>query len=319
VYKESQSIEPGFWRRLYGGIGAKRPWEEPLGTDQQYAILYGTWRVYDLLPEKLQADVKKATIGSLRWYMRQGYSYLYTNQIYHSIEPVPKHLQSKMTADFCGPHALSYYIPALLWCHKLTGQQRFIDDYNWMLERYIRNADAKTHEKQFSRWMGLYMAYELAPQKDKALFDGIMQELLPKYMLVMERIAKNRGIGPGFEKWLQPDWSSVTEPNIPHRPDEDYDDVSVYSEPFQKLRYVPLCQVRDMLIYANYHPENVNLNVLRSILLYADTPAHFTIYYDPTDTIMPKPLEHLSRWMHTWSYVGWIGSYWKLRLLEKQY
>lgn len=315
VFEDSQRVERGFWKRLYGGLGAKRPWEEPLGTDQHFAIVHGLWRVYDVLPESLREKVKHAVVESLLWYMRQGYRYLYVNALYHNIEPVPAHLRGKMAADFCGPHALSYYIPALLWCHELTRQKRFIDDYHWMIERYVKHATPQEHEQQFSRWVGLFMAYELAPAEDKQLFDSIMQELMPKYMDVMVRIAENNGIGPSFERWLEPDWSAVMEPNIPHRRPEAYEDVNIYSEPFAKLRYAPLTQVKDMLIYAGYHPECVDREALKRILLEADSPSHFVMYYDPTDAIMPEPLKHLSRWMHTWSYVSWAGAYWKLRLM----
>ena len=312
VFDESQSIEPGFHKRLYGGIGALRKWEEPLGTDQHVFVLHGSWSCYDLLDEKMQEKIKRVTTESLLWYMRKGYRYNYRRAVLHGLEAEPGHPNV-----YAGLHALSYYIPALLWSYELTGEKRFIDDYEWLMDRYIRSADLHTHERAWVRWRGLFMASELAPEKDKKFFNQIIDNLMSRYMTVMERIADNNGIGPQYHAWLEPDWNSVMNPEVEQfKPDMDGSPTEHYR--LGKLsRYCPLVQVSDMLRYAKHFPENAELDVFMRILLAAKTPSHFCMYYDPTDSIMPKQLEYWSRSVKTHSYINWLDAYYQLRILRE--
>lgn len=316
TFEDSQKIERGFHKRLYGGIGANRPWEEPLGTDQHVYVLPGCWKVYNLLSPELRNKVKHMTTESLLWYMRKGYRYIYNNYIYHEIEPVPDTMKSKMQACFEGPHALSYYLPALLWCHELTGEKRYIDDYNWMMDRYVRKASAEMHERQFNRWAGLFMAYQLAPEKDKQTWAGIVDELMIPYMTVMKRIAENNGIGPQFEKWLNPQWDAVKADTLPRTIREmvrENPDTTITDY----LRYCPLMQVRDMLDYARMRPGKADIGSLKQILLCAGTPSHFAMYYDPSFSIMPENLDYYARWGMGHSYVAWVASYYRLKSMNE--
>lgn len=313
IFDKSQSIEPGFFKRPYGGLGAVRQRQEPLGTDQAYAILAGTREVYDLLEPDLQAEVKRMTVDSLLWYARQGYRYVYYHIHYHAIEAGPFD-----KGTFGGRHALSYYVPALLWCYEITGERRFIDDYHWMFDRYIRDRDLSENARAFSRWWGLLVTSELAPEEHQPFFRDLTEQMMSRYLVVLDRLAEHNSVGPGYTSWLEPDWSFVFNP--PDLPDLDKEGTLRQRGDMLRswIRYAPLMQIRDIVHYAGQRPGAVNLDTVKRVLVQADTPYHFCYYYDPTESVLPPKMRFYDRYMVPHSYSGWLGAYWRMRHMERE-
>ncbi|MBI4026777.1 MAG: hypothetical protein HY360_17470, partial [Verrucomicrobia bacterium] len=113
----------GFFRRLYAGRHGQWPYPEILGTDQMAPLQFGLLQARDFLDSTAQRELDTVLVGALGWYLTRNFAYLYRGTAIHNIEG--------------GPHALSYYLPALVWAHRVTGNPKYLKAFHRMHEDYL--------------------------------------------------------------------------------------------------------------------------------------------------------------------------------------
>jgi hypothetical protein len=117
VYTKSQAHGAGAFLRPYGGLEQMHNFNEPLGTDQASTLFAGAYLYWDRVraaDAALAGEIADTLIGSLAWYEQQGFSYLYYQWFQH-------------TWTFGGAHATSYYLPAIAFAARVTGEKRWND------------------------------------------------------------------------------------------------------------------------------------------------------------------------------------------------
>jgi hypothetical protein len=114
IFSCSQVYGIGNFLRPYGGFAKMGQFAEPLGTDQASPLFAGLFlysRHADQSTRDQIADVMLKTIG---WYETQGFAYFYYKSFIHAW-------------DVGSQHAASYYLPAIAWAAKLTGDKKWRD------------------------------------------------------------------------------------------------------------------------------------------------------------------------------------------------
>lgn len=115
VYYASQVYGVGTFLRPYGGrVGGfegMRRWMEPLGTDQAICLLTGQYALWKHADGKEKTELADIMIKTLSWYEQQDFRYLYYKSLIHTWEP--------------GRHAGGYYLPAIAFAAKVTGEQKW--------------------------------------------------------------------------------------------------------------------------------------------------------------------------------------------------
>jgi len=100
--------------RPYGGYLTMRAFAEPLGTDQASTLCSGLYRYSQHADTETRTQIADVMVKTLSWYEQQDFAYFYYKAFIHS-----------WNADF--QHAASYYLPAIAWAAKATGEKKWRD------------------------------------------------------------------------------------------------------------------------------------------------------------------------------------------------
>lgn len=115
VYYASQIFGIGSFLRPYGGqtggFAGMQRWMEPLGTDQAGPLLCGQYAVWKHAEGARKQELADIMVRTLTWYEQQGFRYLYYKTYIHPWNP--------------GDHAGSYYLPAIAFAAKVTGDPKW--------------------------------------------------------------------------------------------------------------------------------------------------------------------------------------------------
>ena len=128
VYYHSQVFGIGSFLRPYGGHDKMDTFAEPLGTDQATTMFSGVYRLMPYLANDARREAADIMVRTLKWYVDQGYRYWYYKCMIHDWAP-PLH------------HAASYYLPALLFAHRHTGDVAYLRDFNHHMKRHLSGGD----------------------------------------------------------------------------------------------------------------------------------------------------------------------------------
>lgn len=167
IYYESQVHGIGSFLRPYGGYEKMDSFMEPLGTDQASPMFSGLYLYMRHCDAATRAEITDVLLNTLRWYARQGFQYFYYKTFIHEWNGV---LQ----------HAASYYVPALAWAARVTGEpqwRRQLDEKLALFER-----PEFTPAKSFCWGSDLPILAELLGERFWQVFDleKMHRELLEK-------------------------------------------------------------------------------------------------------------------------------------------
>ena len=115
VYYVSQVYGSGSFLRPYGGFaggfaGMSR-WLEPLGTDQASALLSGQYALWKHAKGEDKKELADIILKTLSWYEQQDFRYVWYKSLIHTWTK--------------GSHAGSYYLPAIAFAAKVTGEEKW--------------------------------------------------------------------------------------------------------------------------------------------------------------------------------------------------
>lgn len=112
AYQSWASAGIGAFLRPYGGFDRFEAFGEPLGTDQAAPLFLGAWRLLPHLPAAEREETARILLATLTWYADAGFAYRYY-----------KCKQHYWRAPLY--HASSYYLPAIAWAARETGDERW--------------------------------------------------------------------------------------------------------------------------------------------------------------------------------------------------
>ena len=127
IYYASQVYGIGSFLRPYGGFERMGQFAEPLGTDQAAPLLHGLYGYSKYAPAWIRDEIADIMVKTLTWYEQQNFRYFYYKTLTHAWEiDLP-----------CGwPHAASYYLPAIAFAWKVTGDPRWQRHLNEKLKLF---------------------------------------------------------------------------------------------------------------------------------------------------------------------------------------
>lgn len=115
VYYASQVHGIGCFLRPYGGFkggfAGMNQWMEPLGTDQAGPLLCGQYALWKHADGEQKNELADIMVKTLSWYEQQGFRYLWYKSLVHGWRK--------------GGHAGSYYLPAIAFAAKVTGDHKW--------------------------------------------------------------------------------------------------------------------------------------------------------------------------------------------------
>jgi hypothetical protein len=114
TYSCSQVYGIGSFLRPYGGYEGMNDFVEPLGTDQASPMFSALYLYQKYADDTTKAQISDVLLKSLTWYERQGFEYFYYKCFIH---------EWNVTYQ----HAASYYLQAIAWAAKTTGEQKWRD------------------------------------------------------------------------------------------------------------------------------------------------------------------------------------------------
>lgn len=303
----------GFMRQLYAGRYGTWPYPETLGTDQFSPLMWGLQQVYEYLDTATRADIEELLIGTLGWFMRRNFAYVYRGTIIHHID--------------WGEHALAYYIPALAWAYQVTGETSYLKAYEQLHTQYLYNPDHYLrndklrpivyYQSAFKWSMWIPWLCEHAPNAH------FYQLLFPDFVAWYTTLLHNtlpEGLGHDYDNGRSV-YSTDPYPkewmNIPLVPDpnvktHDGYDMQAYCDRACKP---PLRQIRYLSSFALARPNEVDVTPIRKILACCNTLDHFTYWYDPEDKVVPRHMNHRSWSLQAQFVLCWLIAYWRLRKL----
>ena len=179
VYYASQVYGIGSFLRPYGGWaggfeGMSR-WLEPLGTDQASHLLCGQYALWKHAEGDSRNELADIIIKTLSWYEQQDFRYLWYKSLIHTWDGAA--------------HAGSYYLPAIAFAAKITGQEKWqkLLQEKLVYARAARPSDSESWMASTFKWGSdlVMLADLLGPDFEKAfpqtLLDSAYQEAL-KYL-----------------------------------------------------------------------------------------------------------------------------------------
>jgi hypothetical protein len=302
----------GFFRRLYAGRHGTWPYPETLGTDQHAPLFAGLRFCRDLLDDAKRKAVDDVLVGSLDWYARRNFAYIYRGTIIHSIE--------------WGEHALSFFIPALLWAHEVTGKPSYLKWYERLHQDYICNPEHYLkhggraivyyqHAFKWSTWIPWLCKH--APNAD--FYDRLFPQFVEWYTTLLTNCLPS-GLGYDYDnnvltndpfpaEWI--DQPLQTDPSL--KTHDGYDIMNYLA----RHRRPPLRQLRYLTSFAIARPDAVDVAPIVRILSLCNTLDHFTYWFDPHDRIVPPHMNHRSWSLQAQFVCSWLAAYWRLVKLGK--
>jgi len=145
IYSASQVYGNGSFLRPYGGFEEMHRFVEPLGTDQASPTLCGLYRYMKHADESARAEITDLLLQSITWYERQEFKYFYYKCFIHEWNTTYQ-------------HAASYYLPAIAFAAKTTGEQCWA--------RHLREKTALFGHDGFNVFNSLYWGSDLPVLKD---------------------------------------------------------------------------------------------------------------------------------------------------------
>ena len=112
IYACSQAHGIGSFFRPYGGYVKMGAFAEPLGTDQASPLFSGLYLYSQHADADTRTQIAAMLVQTLGWYEQQGFRYFYYKTFIHPWEPGWQ-------------HAASYYLPAIAWAAKITGDRKW--------------------------------------------------------------------------------------------------------------------------------------------------------------------------------------------------
>jgi len=119
----------GCFLRPYGGFDGMEKFGEPLGSDQAGPLFCGVYRLMKHVDKEKREEMRRIMINLLKWYADQGYAYRYYKCQQHYWRPPGQH------------HASAFYLPALAFSARETGEKRWLDDLEFYLDRQLHDPE----------------------------------------------------------------------------------------------------------------------------------------------------------------------------------
>ena len=115
VYYASQVYGIGSFLRPYGGraggFEGMGRWMEPLGTDQAGTLLRGQYALWKHAEGEDRKELADIIVKTLTWYEQQNFRYVWYKSLIHTWDGAA--------------HAGSYYLPAIAFAAKVTGEEKW--------------------------------------------------------------------------------------------------------------------------------------------------------------------------------------------------
>jgi len=112
IFYCSQIYGIGSFLRPYGAYDTMGKFMEPLGTDQAAPLFSGLYLYMKYADEETRLDITDIMLKTLIWYEQQNWRYFYYKDMIHHW-------------DVPFQHAASYYLPAIAWAYKVTGEEKW--------------------------------------------------------------------------------------------------------------------------------------------------------------------------------------------------
>lgn len=327
VYSEDNPVglqeweaRKGFFRRLFGGRYATLPRPVLLGTDQMNPLMFGLLEAGALIEPPLQKELETVLVGMLDYYVRRNFAYEHRATAIYNIEN--------------SPLGLSYFLPALVWAHKVTGNGKYMRAYERLHQDFMYNPDyfLGAYEMPYiesipakeDRFLWIHNALRwtmwIPWLRQHAPNTRYYEFLFDEFLEFNTRLLRNtlpRGLGHDYdnlaptsrrypEEWLDQPVTPTGEVGC--------DGSDIYSV-LTHACLPPLRRVREHAYFALAKPGAVDVSPVLQILRCCDSPDHFTYWYDPEDKVVPPQMRHRSHSLQAQFVCSWLAAYWRLRKL----
>ncbi|MBI4025255.1 MAG: hypothetical protein HY360_09770 [Verrucomicrobia bacterium] len=227
---------------------------------------------------------------------------------------------------------MSYYLPALVWAHRVTGDPKYLKAFHRMHEDYLYNPDwylagyempgVPTRSAPQDRLHRLHAALRwsawVAWLSVHAPNANYYQHLFDEFAVWNTRLLRNTlpsGFGHDYDN-MAPTTAAYPEEWIdqplPAGGTVGHDGLDIYAA-IGRARIVPFRKLRAHSYFALVKMDAVDVTVISAILSCCRTPDHFTYWYDPEDKIVPPHLNHRSWSLQSQFVTAWLTAYWRLR------
>lgn len=206
----------GCFLRPYGGFDQMEKFGEPLGTDQAAPLFAGAYRLLKHLDGEERAEAVRILLNLIRWYADQGYAYRYYKCIQHHWRPPGHH------------HASSFYLPAIAFAARETGERRWQEDLDRFLDRQLNDPEILASEPGLAwnfKQGGLLVLKDILGERFGEHFTPAvlrrMREDVARWLRAYnEPGTQNRlhpeSAAPGFKPYMRPGFSRSRDMGFPH-------------------------------------------------------------------------------------------------------
>lgn len=303
IYAASQVHGIGSFMRPYGGYVQMHQFFEPLGTDQASPMFSGTYRYMKHADERTRSWWADNMLKTLRWYEQQQFSYFYYKFMIHEYTP---------GTALC-KHPTSYYLPAVAWAAKETGDKLWADYRDARLP-LIRDGEHNLAEC-FIWGSDLLVLRDILGD---AFADTFTQDVLDAgYAHVKKQLEAYNEPGmlkrlhaaskePGFKPYVHPSYDRSRGMGFAY-----FQTVhGGRTRPRHEMHVLAALAAMD---YPNAFDDAVNLLELRQRV-----PLDFTAFHNDDYNQLPEEVHLYARGAGV-NMVGWLRDYWLLRSVEARH
>jgi len=297
IYSCSQIHGIGSFLRPYGGYQTMNLFMEPLGPAHASPLFCGLYPLMKHVDAQTKAAIEDMLLKTLIWHEQQNFQYFYYKSMIH---PWNVPLQ----------HAASFYLPAIAWAARLTGEAR----WKKHLEEKLALFDDPDYNLYNSfNWGGdlPILVEQLGEESSQALPPRLFDKA---YEVCMQKLSAHNE--PGMVMRMCPE--SAKPGFTPHmRDDMDWEDPLgfAYFHCVHQGRLRPRRELTFMRGLATMGYPGAREKALQVLALRKKVPEDFTAMLSEDHDALPEQVHIYARSVGV-GLADWLCNYWRLRAIS---
>jgi len=298
IYYCSQVYGIGSFLRPYGGYDNMGKFAEPLGTDQAAPLFSGLYLYMKHAEGETTEEITDIMLKTLGWYEQQNWRYFYYKDMIHHW-------------DVPFQHAASYYLPAIAWAWRVTGDGKWRKHLTEKLALFEQEGYNVYQSFHWSSDLGV-LADAMGDEFAATFTPAVLEDGFRRCMAKVEEFNE-----PGFVKRMYPESAAAC-----FRPymKDDFEPSKRLGFRFFSCVHGGRVRIRDDFqslcgLASVGHKEALG-KALEIVKVFRNVPEDFTHFCAEDYDILPEEVHLYARSVGIY-IVNWWRDYWLLRGLTR--